>query len=269
MFIGISLKCVYPIMVEEGDLWCSDFCKIYLSVKYLQYPLTKFSPRLSSSVWIGFEHPPLYIEPSIWLILLPPILYFILFFYFWQYFFDNIDPNEMWNKYTKTNSSKLNKLKIRTQVWPSSTPYHTPFLNSHPRHTSIWITPHFHKTILSNLFYYFSKISTPLIYKEKGFHNTIIPQTKEVYSSPRPHFSKYVTPTNWKEGEGTRKTAKSNQCSCGEIKSNIRFVLHVSSLILDKLYIVLETVFSKLKLFNIKQSLVEKSYIMARSRTLL
>ena len=188
MFIGISLKCVYSIMVEEGDLWCSDFCKIYLSVKYLLYPLAKFSPRLSSSVWIGFEHPPLYIQPPIWLILLPPILYFIIsFFYFWQCFFHTIDPNECGIN-TKTNSSKLNKLKIRTQVWPSSTPYHTPFLNSHPRHTSIWITLHFHKTILSNLFYYFSKISTSLIYKEKVFHNTIIPQTKEVYSFPQASF---------------------------------------------------------------------------------
>lgn len=269
MFIGISLKCVYPIMVEEGDLWCSDFCKIYLSVKYLQYPLTKFSPRLSSSVWIGFEHPPLYIEPSIWLILLPPILYFILFFYFWQYFFDNIDPNEMWKKYTNTNSSKLNKLKIRTQVWPSSTPYHTPFLNSHPRHASIWITPHFHKTILRTSSIIFQKSQLPLYIRKRGFTIRSSPRQRKFTHSPRPHFSKYVTPANWKEGEGTRKTAKSNQCSCGEIKSNIRFVLHVSSLILDKLYIVLETVFSKLKLFNIKQSLVEKSYIMARSRMLL
>ena len=115
----------------------------------------------------------------------------------------------------------------------------------------------------------FQKSQLPLYIRKRGFTIRSSPRQRKFTHSPRPHFSKYVTPTNWKEGEGTRKTAKSNQCSCGEIKSNIRFVLHVSSLILDKLYIVLETVFSKLKLFNIKQSLVEKSYIMARSRTLL
>ena len=115
----------------------------------------------------------------------------------------------------------------------------------------------------------FQKSQLPLYIRKRGFTIRSSPRQRKFTHSPRPHFSKYVTPANWKEGEGTRKTAKSNQCSCGEIKSNIRFVLHVSSLILDKLYIVLETVFSKLKLFNIKQSLVEKSYIMARSRTLL
>ena len=188
MFIGISLKCVYPIMVEEGDLWCSDFCKIYLSVKYLLYPLAKFSPRLSSPVWIGFEHAPLYIQPPTWLILLPPhFIFYYLFFYFWQCFFSQYWPQWMHNKY-KDKLIKTQQTQIRTQIWPSSTPHHTPFLNPHPRHTSIWITPRFHKTILSNLFYYFSKISTSLIYKEKVFHNTIIPQTKEVYSFPQASF---------------------------------------------------------------------------------
>lgn len=110
-----------------------------------------------------------------------------LFFYFWQCFFSQYWPQWMRNKY-KDKLIKTQQTQIRTQIWPSSTPHHTPFLNPHPRHTSIWITPRFHKTILSNLFYYFSKISTSLIYKEKVFHNTIIPQTKDVYSFPQASF---------------------------------------------------------------------------------
>ena len=122
MFIGISLKCVYPIMVEEGDLWCSDFCKIYLSVKYLLYPLAKFSPRLSSSVWIGFEHPPLYIQPPIWLILLPPILYFIIsFFLFLTMFFSHYWPQWMWNKY----KDKLIKTQQTQNPYASLTLLHS------------------------------------------------------------------------------------------------------------------------------------------------
>ena len=122
MFIGISLKCVYSIMVEEGDLWCSDFCKIYLSVKYLLYPLAKFSPRLSSSVWIGFEHPPLYIQPPIWLILLPPILYFIIsFFLFLTMFFSHYWPQWMWNKY----KDKLIKTQQTQNPYASLTLLHS------------------------------------------------------------------------------------------------------------------------------------------------
>ena len=122
MFIGISLKCVYPIMVEEGDLWCSDFCKIYLSVKYLLYPLAKFSPRLSSSVWIEFEHPPLYIQPPIWLILLPPILYLIIsFFLFLTMFFSHYWPQWMWNKY----KDKLIKTQQTQNPYASLTLLHS------------------------------------------------------------------------------------------------------------------------------------------------
>ena len=191
MFIGISLKCVYPIMVEEGDLWCSDFCKIYLSVKYLLYPLAKFSPRLSSPVWIGFEHAPLYIQPPTWLILLPPHFrcYYIFFFISDNVFFHNIDPSDCAIN-TKTNSSKLNKLKSVRKSDPPPLHITHPFLTPTLGIPLYGLLHVFTKQSWATSSIIFQKSQLPLYIRKRCFTIRSSPRQRKFTHSPRPHFSK-------------------------------------------------------------------------------
>ena len=178
--------------MEEGIYGVQIFVKIICQSNTYYTPGKTFTQVITTSVkrvWTS----PLFIDNPLYGS--PPILYFIFPTPpppFLTMFFINIDPNEIWDRY----KNKLIKNQQIQNPYAVLTLLHI----SHPKHTSIWITPHFYKRILSYLFYDFSKISTTLTYK-RGFTIQSSPRQRKFTHSPRHHFSEYVTPTSWKGGE--------------------------------------------------------------------